>query len=601
MNSFLRLSHRLILTAVLLLVSVLASAEKQVADLTGEDREMYDKFRHLFTSGSPEEFYSYAQEYEKYLLDKEYMMLYYKLKYNEGFFALRHHQIYKAIQYAAELDAEVRDAGAKEYFYLATGLYGDIYNTSHVGRKAESYFMQALEEAGDSDPKFTMRIYMNLSEMLSLRDPRKALEWVDKSIAMAQETKNIDYLSISLGFKAYVLFLMGDTPQFYRIFDEYISLKSMDEPEFNHRYDNVVEAAKNAFDHDFQKALDRLREGNLFVDSSLCVMRIYEMSGDVENSFRLMRKRYIELDSINSLVQDANFNQLASETTLMRSREEAVANKRLAKQLVNWLIGMTVVFLFVYIMGRRRLMKKIWAHSKELKAALSRAEESDRMKSAFIQNMSHEIRTPLNAVAGFTEVLCSQDNELTSREKIDMKQRIASNVELITSIVNELLELSESESKSQLGDVEKTSVRCNDLCQSVLAVIRNKGKSFVELRFKSNVDDDFTIQTNPYRLRSSLNHLIDNAQKFTDFGHIELRFEHQDHQALFIVSDTGIGIPEKDRERIFENFAKLDEFKEGIGLGLPICRRLVASLGGTLELDPAYSPGSRFVITLPVG
>ena len=336
------------------------------------------------------------------------------------------------------------------------------------------------------------------------------------------------------------------------------------------------------------------------MDSSLCVMRIYEMSNDVEKGFELMKKRYVELDSINSLIQDVNFNQLASETTLMRSREEASANKRLAKQLANWLIGMTIVFLFIYIMGRRRLMKKIWARSKELKAALSRAEESDRMKSAFIQNMSHEIRTPLNAVAGFSEVLTNQNIDLSPEEKQDMQQRISSNVNLITSIVNELLELSKSESESQLSALEMTDVKCNELGRAMVAAMKPKGRSFVELQFQTNVDDNFTVRTNAYRLQSALNHLIDNAQKFTDMGHIYLRIEKKESEVLFIVEDTGIGIPEADREHIFENFAKLDDFKEGIGLGLPICRRLVTTLGGTVELDPDYTAGSRFVITIPI-
>ena len=97
-----------------------------------------------------------------------------------------------------------------------------------------------------------------------------------------------------------------------------------------------------------------------------------------------------------------------------------------------------------------------------------------------------------------------------------------------------------------------------------------------------------------------MSHLVDNALKFTDMGFIELRVEQKGDRVLFSVSDTGIGIDTKDRERIFENFSKLDDFKEGIGLGLPISRRLIESLGGTLVLDTVYTGGSRFVINLPV-
>jgi signal transduction histidine kinase len=105
-------------------------------------------------------------------------------------------------------------------------------------------------------------------------------------------------------------------------------------------------------------------------------------------------------------------------------------------------------------MGRRRLVRKIWAKNRDLRTALNRAEESDRMKSTFIKSMSHEIRTPLNAVSGFSEVICSPDYQLSDKEKRDMQVRISSNVNLITSIINELLQLSESESVGVVSDKE---------------------------------------------------------------------------------------------------------------------------------------------------
>ena len=597
--NFITRNLRLTLVVLLTIASTgVAFADKTVEDLTGEDREMYDKFRHLFKSDLQDDFYRFAEEYERDLHKKGYMMLYYKLLGNKGFYALRHNEVYRAIEFAQRLDNEVRTDGAKEYFYLATGLYGDIYSSTHDNLRAETYFLQALDEVDDRDVKFTMRTYMSLAELLSLKDSQRALQWVDKAIAKAQEEKNVDYLSLSMAMKGYLFFLMGDAPQFYHIYDQYLGLRSMDEPEFNYRYDNLIEVAKRAFDSDYEGALEKIQEGNLQVDSSLVVIRVIAMQGDVTKGFEAMKRRYVEMDSVYSIIQDANFNQLASETTLMRSREEAAANRKLSKQLVNWLIVMAAVFFFVYIMGRRRLVRKIWARSKELKLALARAEESDRMKTAFIQSMSHEIRTPLNAVAGFSQLLCSADYDLTDAEKKDMQQRISSNVSLIISIVNEVLELSESESESHNREVEKREVKCNEFCRSVIDSMRGKGKPIVDLRFTTNVGDDFAIYSNGYRLRSALSHLVDNAQKFTDVGHIDVKVERKGDKVLFSVTDTGVGIAPEDRERIFEDFAKLDDFKEGIGLGLPISRRLIASLGGTLELDPDYTEGCRFVITL---
>ena len=601
MMTFVQHQIKLVLTGFLLFAFAgFASAEIQVEDLTEEDRQHYELFQHLLVKGTPEEFYGYVKDYEPELKKKGYMYLYYKLKTNKGFFALAHNMLYLAIQYAEQLDKEVRKANDQEYFYMATGLYGDIYKTGHDARKAKAFFLQSIEEAGNRDPKFTMRMYMNLAEMMSLRDPDEAMGWLDKYVSLAKAEKSMDHLSMSLGMKAYICLLRNDKKTFDSVYQQYQDLKKHHGQEIMGRYDNIVEVAKQAFDGNYSRALYQVHQGNLVVDSALCLICIHQMEGHLNEGFDALKRHYVDMDSIYSLVQAANFNQFANETSLMRSQEETMSNKRLTKQLINWLIGMTVVFLFVYIMGRRRLMKKIWARSAELKKALARAEESDRMKAEFIQSMSHEIRTPLNAVVGFAQVLGSPHYQLTDAEKKDMSERIDESVVQVTSIVNELLELSKSESEGVTPEVDKADIKCNDLCRSVLESMQGREKPTVEMRFTTNVDDDFTIFSNVYRLRSILNHLIDNAQKFTDMGHIDLQFEHKGNKALFIVTDTGMGIDKKDRERIFETFAKLDDFKAGIGLGLTICRRLVTSLGGTVELDPVYINGSRFVITLPL-
>ena len=590
---------KLLAVALLLMCgTAVAYAEKTVADLDGKDRERYEMFRHLFLNGTPEEFYSYANEYAAELHKKGYMMLYYKLLSNKGFFALRHNQIYRAIQFAEALDHEVREDKASDYYYLATGLYGDIYSSSHDKTRGETYFKQALEEVGDRDVKFTMRVYLNLAEMFCLKDPQKSLKWVDQSIATAQKVKNIDYLSMSLAMKAYIHFITGDAQQFFSAYEQYTDLRNQDLAEFNHRYDNILEVARLAYNMDYEEAMDKVHDGNLAVDSSLAVIRIYALKGDLTQGLEAMKRLYIEMDSIYSVIQDANFNQLAAETSLMRSREEAAANKSLAKQLTNWLIGLTVVYLFVYIMGRRRLMRKIWAKNKDLRAALSRAAESDRMKSTFIQSMSHEIRTPLNAVSGFAEVICSPNYELSDDEKRDMQMRITSNVEQITSIINELLELSQSESEDVIPDSEKTDVLVNELANTVVKECKGKQKTGVELRFTTDISDNFKIRSNTYRLKNALTHLMDNAMKFTELGHVELRCEHYGDGVRFIVTDTGCGIKAEDQERIFETFQKVDDFKTGVGLGLPICRRLIRSLGGEVSLDATYTNGARFIITI---
>ena len=580
--------------------TVVCRADVTVDQLTGEDKEMFDKFRHLIQNGEPNEFYSFAKEYEQVLHDKGYMMLYYKLLNNEGFFALRHNMVFRAMEIGERLNTELHKDGASQYYYLATGLMGDIYYAVHNRNKSEQFFMQALEEVDDTDPKFSMRTYQSLAEMLCIKDADKALKWMDKSIALAKKTDNVEYLSLSLAMTAYIHFLGGQAQPFYNFYDQYQDLRSQNRQGFSHRYDNILEIARMAFDGQYSEALEKLHSGRLYVDSSLVAISIFTMERNLDKVVGAVKRRHLEMDSIYSLAQDANFDQLATERALMMTREEALINKKLAQKLTYWLIGLTAAYIFVYVMGRRRLVRKIWARNRQLKDALSKAEESDRIKTAFIRSMSHEIRTPLNAVSGFSQVLCNPNFILSDEEKQDLQQRISSNVNQITNNIIEMLELSKSESEKSVSDSEKKDVLCNELGRNILEEFREKAHTGVELRFTSDVSDSSTIYTNAYRLNVALRHLLDNAVKFTETGYVELSLARKDDTMLFSVTDTGVGIKEEDRERIFDTFSKVDDFKEGLGLGLPICQRLIRSMGGEVELDPAYSAGSRFVISLPL-
>lgn len=602
MNRIIKNYMSAVLTVLLLLPSTCAfSSETGPEDLVGEDRVKFDRFRELFQNGTVNEFFTFANEYEQDLKEKEYMMLYYKLLNNEGFYALRHNMIYRAMQLAKRLDEELRKNDARDYYYLATGLMGDIYYASHNRKKAEAYFTQALEEVGDSDPKFTMRTCHSLAEMICIKDPKKALDWLERAKTLAIEMGNVEYQSLSISMAAYLHFLMCNSEEFFRYYDEYQSLRSMDKPGFSLRYANILEIARLAFGGKYQEASYQLaNSGPILVDSSLVAIRIFAMERDIDKGFEAVKRRRLELDSLYSLSQDANFDQMATERSLLKSQKDAMDSKKTVRRLYTSLLVIVVIFLFSYIMGRRRLWMKLQQKNSDLKAALAKAEEADQMKQAFFRSMSHEIRTPLNAVAGFSQLLCKPDYKLTDEEKVDVQNRISESVHQIASIVNEVLEFSKTESETRAEKVEMSEVTCRMLAQSILNEMKGKQFTGVEMRFTSNVDDDFKLTTNPYRLKSALLHLLDNAVKFTEKGYIELACERQDDQIRFVVTDTGVGIKEEDRERIFENFTKVDDFKVGIGLGLPLSLRLVQTIGGTLKLDTSYSEGSRFVITLPI-
>ena len=121
------------------------------------------------------------------------------------------------------------------------------------------------------------------------------------------------------------------------------------------------------------------------------------------------------------------------------------------------------------------------------------------------------------------------------------------------------------------------------------------------IQYDTTLADDFTILTNEYMLKIIVNALVDNAAKNTPKGTIVLRAtKPSDDELDLIVEDTGCGIPAAEAEHIFERFVKLDTFKQGIGLGLPLCRMLIEKLGGTVRLDTSYTQGARFIVTLPI-
>ena len=243
--------------------------------------------------------------------------------------------------------------------------------------------------------------------------------------------------------------------------------------------------------------------------------------------------------------------------------------------------------------------KQLIQRNQELTEARERAMESDQMKAAFIQNMTHQIRTPLNIITGFAQVIHDEYQSISMDEMKMMVDKMIKNTNTITTIVNQLLEISLQQSSRHIN--KDDCVGCNDICREAMNTVVLEHPDSVKLELKSSVADSLCINTNKFYLLKALQELLANANKFTNEGSITIECEQKDADSIsFSVTDTGLGIPETERERIFAKFYKLDEFSEGLGLGLTICQNTVQMLGGTLHLDQEYDKGSRFVIILPM-
>ena len=222
------------------------------------------------------------------------------------------------------------------------------------------------------------------------------------------------------------------------------------------------------------------------------------------------------------------------------------------------------------------------------------------MKTIFIRQVSHEIRTPLNIITGFTQVLNTPGYEPSEEDRKDMMLRISENTEQITLIVNELLEMADMESVTVIERTDETTV--SNLCQQAITASSIEPTAQVDFKLQNDVPDACLIKTNTACVVKILKNLLQNAVKFTNQGHITLKVTHDEPKGeiSFAVIDTGIGVPEEARERIFERFEKVDSFKEGIGLGLCVSRALARRMGGDVILADTGSQGSTFVLTIPI-
>lgn len=225
--------------------------------------------------------------------------------------------------------------------------------------------------------------------------------------------------------------------------------------------------------------------------------------------------------------------------------------------------------------------------------------ESDERKSAFILDMAHQIRTPLNIINGFAQVLSLNYHEFSEDELIDITSRMKSSSITIHRIAMMLAASSASET-SQKPILDYSDVNCCVISREVINSVMLESPDAIPIEFEANVPDYFVVHTDRRLLAVVLSELLSNACRFTTQGFVRLSVDRNDNQVRFVVTDTGSGIPIDKRDSIFTPFTKLDSFSEGVGLGLSYCKYAVDRLGGDIILDPDYSTGSRFVVSLPI-
>ena len=346
--------------------------------------------------------------------------------------------------------------------------------------------------------------------------------------------------------------------------------------------ENIVLTLKDKIDcldslHRYKDAYEAYKEYSVLLDSA----RTRSMENKVED---LEIKKYVD-----ELVVEKK----ALEIDLQKSRSQLYLF--LALLILSICFG---IFIFFRLGKIKSLYKELQESNRLVIIASEKAQESERMKNAFIKNMCHEVRTPLNAINGFAELITSDG--ISPEEKKEFSKIIYTNCHNITSMMNDVLVIAQLDSSNEVLPLEPVHISL--LCHHEMNKLKKlQQKPDIHYQVEGDKSNDL-IYSDPNHFGIIISHLLNNANKFTNQGSITLSYRPEEEGRIMCicVTDTGCGIPADKSEWIFERFTKNDDFIPGSGLGLYLCRLITQRLNGSLKLDTSYTGGARFILRLPI-
>ena len=566
--------------------TVLAQAVDYSNDATY--KELYNAMHHAFNDGDSAKFFPAVKALQQYLLDNKDLHGYYTQRCNEIVFEMNQQRIYEAYKMARELSQELREKKIDKEMYMAMNMLGHI--NRYCGNKEEAKenwreVLRLMQEHGyySSMPS----IYLNIVNVALDDSPEEAdsLLEVAKQISQKYSPERVFDIETRRTLSYYY---RGDYDRFLKGYEEYKKGVAEGQSSVHGRSIEVYhEALLGHTDEAIKLAREELGDEGLDA-----ITIIYEKAGRWEEAFHALKEQTATSDSIDNVVLTNSMMGIRDEMMIYEAERDVARSRFYMMSAVIILLALLTIALFYITQTRRR-------HLKELRKAYDQALESDKMKTAFIQNISHEVRTPLNIIGGFSQVIANPDIDPGIEERREIARMTQKNARLITTLIDEMLLVSLNESTE--GAKKENQIEINNLMRGVMKEAESNLSSKTKIQYDTTLADDFTILTNEYMLKIIINALVDNAAKNTPKGTIVLRAtKPSDDELDLIVEDTGCGIPAAEAEHIFERFVKLDTFKQGIGLGLPLCRMLIEKLGGTVRLDTSYTQGARFIVTLPI-
>ena len=572
--------------SVILTLGTLLTAEARDCRNDETFHALRDSMSRAFNTGDSAHFFSAIKNLEDYLLSQDDLHNYYTQRCNEIVFLMNRQKIWEAYKAARQLSKELRERGLDKEMYMAINMMGHIYRycgNFDAAKKAFREVIALMEKYGyyESMPP----IYMNIVNVEMGDDPIEAIEMLNRASEIAKKYSPERVFDIETR-RVLSYYNLGDTEKFeegYKYYKEGVKngLSSV--------HGRTIEIYHEAYLGNIDKAIE-MAHAEMGEQGADIITNLYKNAGMWKEAYESLRKEKASDDSINNVILSNNMQGIQDEIRIFEMERESAKNRMIGMSAVIVLLLLLIGALTYIVISRRR-------HERQLKEAYEHALESDNMKTAFIRNINHEVRTPLNIISGFAQVISDPNIDMSVEERQNISQMVLKNTNLITSQFDEMIELSLNENS---GEAVKTEDL--DVTQALADIInehKEKVSNGVDLHLHSMLPEGFTTQINKKMLFRMVNILLDNAIKNTTSGYIIVKADADDKHLKITVEDTGCGIAPEEADRIFERFVKLDKFKEGLGLGLTLCKMLAHRIGGDVVLDTTYAgPGARFVISL---
>ena len=578
---------RSILLALTLTVCLTTAVQADDYKQKPEYLALRDSMRHAFNDGDSVRFFPALHALEDYLLEQGDLHAYYTQRCNEIVFEMNRRKIFEAYMLGRKLSMELTDKGLDDEMYMAYNMLGHINRICGNKKAAKRNFRRVIDMMEKQGYYESMPpIYMNIVNVEMADNPQEAMKLLDKAEEIARKYSPERVFDI-VTRRTISYYNSGDIPKFLEGYKEYKKGVAEGKSSVHGRTMEVYYLASQG---EIDKAVELARE-ELGDDGDEIVTTIYEKAGRWKEAYQSLRQAYAANDSVNNVALANSMMGIRDQLAINEMENKSIRNRIIALSVGIVLLGLLVMAEVYIVFSRRR-------HMKQLNKAYRKALESEKMKSAFIQNVSHEVRTPLNIISGFSQVIADPELTETVEERQHMAEMMQKSASQITNLIDEIIGLSLIETTDKI--IKEDTIQVNSVLRQVFDEYQAKISNETEMKIDSQLHDEFTILTNKNMFTRIVSALMDNAVKYTVEGLITLTATSDGQNLCITVEDTGIGVPAKEAEHIFDRFVKLDSFKEGIGLGLPLSRKLAEQLGGSVVLDTSYIKGARFIVTLPL-